>query len=50
MAAVQPAGIGAGLDLLVGITLGALVFGYLADRFGRKRLFIITLLLYATRS
>jgi MFS family permease len=33
---------------LVGIMLGALLFGYLADRFGRRRLFILTLLLYST--
>lgn len=33
---------------LVGIMIGALFFGYLADRFGRRKLFIITLLLYST--
>lgn len=31
----------------VGIGLGALGFGYLADRFGRKRLFVATLVLYS---
>ena len=33
---------------LIGIMVGALFFGYLADRFGRRKLFILTLLLYAT--
>ncbi len=31
---------------LVGAVLGSLLFGYLADRYGRKRLFTTTLLLY----
>jgi MFS family permease len=31
---------------LVGETIGALVFGKMSDRLGRKRLFILTLLLY----
>jgi MFS family permease len=31
---------------LAGAILGALVFGHLADRFGRKRLFVATLALY----
>ncbi|HVC20219.1 MAG TPA: MFS transporter [Vicinamibacterales bacterium] len=33
---------------LLGIMIGALLFGYLADRFGRRRLFVLTLLLYST--
>jgi MFS family permease len=33
---------------LIGIMVGALFFGYLADRFGRRRLFILTLLFYST--
>ena len=32
---------------LVGIMVGAFLFGYCADRFGRRRLFIVTLLVYA---
>lgn len=32
---------------LVGIMVGALLFGYCADRFGRRRLFILTLLIYS---
>ncbi|WP_218031447.1 MFS transporter [Paenibacillus kobensis] len=32
----------------IGIMIGSYVLGYLADRFGRKRLFLITLLLYGT--
>jgi MFS family permease len=31
---------------LLGLVLGALVFGHLTDRFGRKRLFLVTLGLY----
>jgi MFS family permease len=30
----------------IGLMMGALFFGYLADRFGRRRLFLLTLLLY----
>lgn len=33
---------------LAGIMVGALFFGYLADRLGRRKLFLITLLLYST--
>lgn len=32
---------------LIGIMVGAFLFGYLADRFGRKRLFVATLLMYS---
>lgn len=31
---------------VLGAVLGSLVFGYLTDRFGRKKLFLLTLLLY----
>lgn len=31
---------------LLGCVLGALIFGYLASKFGRKRLFSITLIIY----
>jgi MFS family permease len=31
---------------VLGACLGALFFGYLTDRFGRKKLFMITLVLY----
>jgi MFS family permease len=37
-----------GTYYLLGAVLGALVFGYLTDRLGRKKLFSITLLLYLT--
>jgi MFS family permease len=36
----------AGSAYLFGAIVGALVFGHLTDRFGRKRLFLITLALY----
>ena len=36
----------AGSIYVLGAVLGALVFGYLTDRFGRKKLFMITLGLY----
>ncbi len=32
---------------LIGAILGSFLFGYLADRYGRKKIFIITLLLYS---
>ncbi|MEV5026667.1 MFS transporter [Paenibacillus sp. LPE1-1-1.1] len=32
----------------IGIMIGSYVLGYLADRFGRKQLFLITLMLYGT--
>jgi MFS family permease len=35
-----------GTSYLAGAVLGALVFGYLTDRFGRKKLFTVTLGLY----
>jgi MFS family permease len=37
-----------GTAYLAGAVVGALVFGYLTDRLGRKRLFTITLLFYLT--
>jgi MFS family permease len=36
----------AGAVYVAGACLGALIFGQLTDRFGRKKLFIITLVLY----
>jgi MFS family permease len=37
-----------GSAYLVGAVTGALLFGYLTDRFGRKRLFMVTLGIYLT--
>jgi len=45
--AITSSGIGLAAALYVaGACLGALVFGHLTDRFGRKKLFLITLALY----
>src|SRR5487761_1818219 len=33
---------------LAGAVAGAIAFGYLTDRFGRKRLFLVTVAIYAT--
>ncbi|MCW2800451.1 MAG: transporter, partial [Aeromicrobium sp.] len=38
----------AGAIYVAGACLGALFFGQLTDRFGRKRLFMLTLLVYLT--
>jgi MFS family permease len=44
---IGPAGIGLAAALyVVGACCGALVFGHLTDRFGRKKLFVVTLALY----
>src|SRR5271170_1893870 len=37
-----------GSAYLVGAVIGAVLFGYLTDRFGRKRLFMLTLGIYLT--
>ena len=37
-----------GSAYLVGAVIGAVLFGYLTDRFGRKRLFMVTLGIYLT--
>ena len=38
---------GAATTYLAGAVLGALLFGYLTDRFGRKKLFLVTLATYS---
>lgn len=38
----------AATSYLAGAVLGAMVFGYLTDRFGRRKLFLVTLATYAT--
>src|SRR3954454_5292354 len=43
--AAQITGLGAAL-YVAGACTGALFFGYLTDRFGRKKLFMITLMVY----
>src|ERR1700758_2550288 len=44
-----PAEVGlVGTAYLVGAVTGAVLFGYLTDRFGRKKLFFVTLSLYLT--
>ncbi len=40
----------AGGIYIAGACLGALVFGYLTDRYGRKKMFLVTLALYLTFS
>ncbi len=48
-AGLRPDQIGvAGTIYLAGCIVGAIAFGYLADRLGRKRLFTVTLLVYLT--
>ena len=37
-----------GTFYLIGAVVGALIFGYATDRFGRRKLFFITLILYVT--
>ena len=45
----SPAEVGAvGSAYLAGAVLGALLFGYLTDRFGRRKLFFVTLGVYLT--
>jgi MFS family permease len=45
--ALSPSQLGlAGSIYVAGAVIGALFFGYLTDRFGRKKLFMITLLVY----
>src|SRR5579863_5848802 len=39
---------GAATSYLAGAVVGAMLFGYLTDRFGRRKLFLITLATYAT--
>src|SRR3954447_16401699 len=43
--AAQISGLGAAL-YVAGACTGALFFGYLTDRFGRKKLFMVTLIVY----
>jgi MFS family permease len=40
----------AGSAYLIGAVFGAVIFGWLADRIGRRRLFFLTLLVYLTAS
>src|SRR3954465_4218673 len=49
ISAAQITGLGAAL-YVAGACVGALLFGHLTDRFGRKKLFLITLALYLLAS
>ncbi|MBA2617109.1 MAG: MFS transporter, partial [Rubrobacter sp.] len=40
----------AGGIYIAGACLGALVFGFLTDKYGRKKMFLVTLALYLTAS
>jgi MFS family permease len=49
--ALTPGEVGwSGTTYLIGAVLGALIFGYLADRYGRQRLFIVTPTIYLLAS
>ena len=49
--ALTPGEVGwSGTTYLIGAVLGALLFGYLADRYGRQRLFIVTPTIYLLAS